>query len=100
MTDYVNYGVGIEIFIILFFIYGVFVFFRALKNMSDEFKSSIILVGVSGIIIFIRVIILMVLLAQEFPRESPYWISFPFLGLLSAGFLVMGAQKFLEAMRK
>lgn len=100
MTDYVSYGAGIEAFVMLFFAYGVFVFVRVLQRVSDEFKTGIKLIGIGFVILFIRAISLLLLLMQDIPETSPHWILFPFLGLVGAGFMIVGAQKFLDEMRK
>jgi hypothetical protein len=96
MVNWLTYGLQIEIVAIGLFLYGLFIFLRAIKDVSDEIKFAIILVLLALIMEVLQGVVSRMLLVRNVNSESYLWLVAPFIGFAGAYFLITGAKKFLN----
>ena len=95
MVNWLTFGLQIEIVAIGLFLYGLFIFLKAIKDVSNEIKFAIILVLLSLIMEVIQGVMNRMLIVRSITPESVLWLVSPFIGFVGAYFLISGARKFL-----
>ncbi len=100
MVEWLTYGLQVEIVTIGLLIYGLAVFLRAVKRIDQEYRFAIFLVLLALIMEVIQGTMGRILLTSNIGVESPLWLVSPFVGVVGAYFLVLGARKFLSASEK
>jgi hypothetical protein len=96
MANWLTFGLQIEIVAIGLFLYGLFTFLKAIRDVSDKIKLAIILVLLSLVMEIIQGIMSRMLILRSIPSESILWLVSPFVGFVGAYFLIVGAKKFLS----
>ena len=100
MVHWINYGLQVEIIVILLLIYGLVMFFRAITNLKPEFKTALFFILIFLVMEIFRGIAVGVLLAKGIGHDHPLWLIYPILGLLGAYLVVLGAKKFLSEIKR
>ena len=100
MVNWLTFGLQIEIVAIGLFLYGLFMFLKAIKDVSDEIKFAIILVLLALIMEIIQGVMSRMLIMRNIPSDSALWLISPFIGFAGAYFLITGAKKFLTEIER
>ncbi len=101
MTHWITYAVGIEGFVIILLVYGLTIFFNAVRKVDGGGirVAFFLILGALAIQILQGATVAM-LLAKQVTLDNPLWTMFPLFSLVGAFLLAIGAKRFLEEVNR
>ena len=100
MVYWINYALGLQVFAIILFIYGLIAFFNASKGFHSDIRIPLYLILGSLALQVVQGVTIGLLLYLRVSFDHALWTIYPFLALIGAYLLVLGARAFFLATNK
>lgn len=102
MGDWISLAWQIELIAAGILVYGLIIFLKALIKLEKEFKMALLLIIGSLIINVSLGILIGVFISMKIGTDTfvSFWIIPPIVALFAAFLLVIGARKFILALKK